>query len=86
MLLWADAICINQSDINERNTQVKLMGEIYRTATRVHVWLGLDSPKGHVEEAFLFVESLYNRVKDLNADDFTSDGELVEAWRSLVPF
>ncbi|KPI37392.1 uncharacterized protein AB675_10255 [Cyphellophora attinorum] len=40
LTLWADAICINQADINERNHQVSLMGEIYKTATEVFSWLG----------------------------------------------
>ena len=38
--LWADAVCINQSDVNEKNTQVPLMGTIYRRASHVYVWLG----------------------------------------------
>ena len=36
--LWIDAICINQvSDTEERNSQVRLMGNIYRYATGVIV-------------------------------------------------
>ncbi|KAF2730694.1 HET-domain-containing protein, partial [Polyplosphaeria fusca] len=38
-ILWADAICINQEDIIERNQQVRLMGKIYSMARRVVVWL-----------------------------------------------
>lgn len=38
--LWIDAICINQSDDEERGSQVALMGEIYRSATRTAIWLG----------------------------------------------
>lgn len=38
--LWIDSICINQSDINERASQVKLMGQIYRQAAQTIVWLG----------------------------------------------
>jgi hypothetical protein len=38
--IWADAICIDQSNNNERADQVRLMGLIYRKAVRVHVWLG----------------------------------------------
>lgn len=37
---WIDAICINQGDIRERATQVTLMGDIYRDAKEVVVWLG----------------------------------------------
>ncbi|KAK4451031.1 heterokaryon incompatibility protein-domain-containing protein [Podospora aff. communis PSN243] len=38
--LWADSICINQLDLDERSAQVSLMGDIYKLAERVIVWLG----------------------------------------------
>jgi hypothetical protein len=50
-IVWADGICINQQDINERGRQVKLMGDIYSTARRVVVWLGVD-PLGAAPQAF----------------------------------
>lgn len=34
-MLWIDAICINQEDIQERNSQVQMMRRIYVAATRV---------------------------------------------------
>ena len=37
---WADAICINQDDIGERNVQVAMMGKIFRSATSVLAWIG----------------------------------------------
>ncbi|KAK3644271.1 hypothetical protein LTR22_015274 [Elasticomyces elasticus] len=40
VILWADAICINQEDIPERNHQVSMMGSLYRQATKVIAWLG----------------------------------------------
>ncbi|KAI9691016.1 MAG: hypothetical protein M1822_008636 [Bathelium mastoideum] len=43
-ILWIDAICINQSDINERNRQIKRMREIYNLADEVIVWLGTETP------------------------------------------
>jgi Heterokaryon incompatibility protein (HET) len=38
--LWADAICINQNHVQERNGQVLLMRQIYANAIRVLVHLG----------------------------------------------
>lgn len=35
--LWVDAVCINQSNIKERNHQVDLMSKIYRSASQVHI-------------------------------------------------
>ncbi|KAI8670529.1 HET domain-containing protein [Fusarium keratoplasticum] len=39
-LFWADAICINQDDTEERNHQVQFMGSIYGSAPVVLAWLG----------------------------------------------
>ena len=38
--LWVDAICINQADTGERNCQVRLMRQIYSSASRLLIWLG----------------------------------------------
>ena len=38
--LWVDTICINQTDIQERNSQVQLMGSIYRFAVTTLCWIG----------------------------------------------
>ena len=39
-LLWIDAICINQENLPERGSQVRIMCDIYRNAERVVSWLG----------------------------------------------
>ena len=38
-IIWVDAICINQDDTHERNSQVQSMAKIYARASRVIVWL-----------------------------------------------
>ena len=38
--LWIDAICIDQTNIEEKNVQVPRMTQIYREALCVQVWLG----------------------------------------------
>lgn len=40
VLLWADAVCINQRDTMERNYQVQSMTTIYSKAHETAVWLG----------------------------------------------
>jgi hypothetical protein len=42
LVMWIDAICINQEDIPERNIQTANMRSIYQHAARVDVWLGLE--------------------------------------------
>ena len=38
--LWIDAICIDQNIIAEKSQQVAMMGEIYKRANVVLIWLG----------------------------------------------
>lgn len=40
MVLWVDAICINQEDLAEKSHQVEMMREIYSGAELVIAWLG----------------------------------------------
>ncbi|KAI1050150.1 hypothetical protein LB506_001321 [Fusarium annulatum] len=47
LLIWVDAICINQSDLGERSDQVAMMGTIFSQATEVHGYVGEDPD--HVE-------------------------------------
>jgi hypothetical protein len=45
MSFWIDALCINQSDLQERKFQVGIMDQIFGGASRVIVWLGKPTPK-----------------------------------------
>ncbi|PVH73028.1 HET-domain-containing protein, partial [Cadophora sp. DSE1049] len=38
--IWADAICINQADVTEKNKQVRLMGDVYQSARHTIIYLG----------------------------------------------
>ncbi|KAF2685947.1 HET-domain-containing protein, partial [Lentithecium fluviatile CBS 122367] len=39
-VLWVDALCINQCNMEERNGQVSVMHKIYESAKDVIAWLG----------------------------------------------
>jgi hypothetical protein len=41
-VLWIDAICINQHDLQERGLEVPRMTDIYKYAKHVVVWLGTE--------------------------------------------
>jgi hypothetical protein len=56
--LWVDAICIDQSSIPERESQVRPMRKIYQNATRVVVWLGNSTPASAV--AFTYLRTMEN--------------------------
>ncbi|KAI9933594.1 hypothetical protein MW887_008067 [Aspergillus wentii] len=64
-LLWADAICINQNDWEERGQQVRIMRDIYKTAFRVVVWLG-----EHAENSQYIVK---NRERHIEEDDWNTE-------------
>lgn len=58
--LWVDAICINQVDIPEKSAQVRLMGDIFRSATVTFSWLGPDEDDSHF--AAKKIHNLYHLV------------------------
>jgi hypothetical protein len=38
--IWIDALCINQTDDDEKSHQVAMMGDIYERSTEVLLWMG----------------------------------------------
>lgn len=44
--IWIDQLCINQNRCKEKNHQVGMMGDIYRSAQATVVWLGPDRYRG----------------------------------------
>jgi hypothetical protein len=80
VMVWADALCINQSDIPERNTQVALMAAIYGNAARVWMWLGEASDDSDL--AFDFFEVILRGFHQL--ENSTTDSQRVEALSFLV--
>ena len=83
--LWVDAICINQDDTQEREKQVRIMGQIYSTATKVLIWLG-DGPD-NVEEAFLFINKFEDGL-DMYSSEVIHSMHRINAnnsalWRAL---
>lgn len=60
-LLWIDAICINQQDLEERSRQVRLMSHIYSKAARVVVWVGPQS--GDSDMAIDCIEIIASHVE-----------------------
>jgi hypothetical protein len=53
VVLWADALCINQNDKPEKSQQVQLMRHIYENASEVFVWLGPDDETSNKALDFL---------------------------------
>ncbi|KAM0125845.1 hypothetical protein ACHAO1_010422 [Botrytis cinerea] len=49
--IWADALCINQEDLTERNQQVSMMHQIYKHASRILIWPSIPYYGGQKELA-----------------------------------
>ncbi|MCJ1446332.1 MAG: hypothetical protein MMC23_006837 [Stictis urceolatum] len=56
VMLWIDAICINQANDDERSHQVNLMRHIFNRAVKVVVWLGEEHAQ--TKRAFSFIEKI----------------------------
>lgn len=60
-VMWTDAVCINQGDIEERGSQVLHMGSVYSGVSRVVAWLGEDYEDSDL--AFDAFSRLYQEMK-----------------------
>lgn len=58
MLFWIDALCINQNDLEERNQQVRIMGQIFQSAAMVLSWLGIAN--ADVEQVFDLMTTVWS--------------------------
>ena len=76
--IWIDAICINQSNNEEKSQQVAMMGEIYSGAAEVLVWLGEDA----FDDAATATEFLLEFVAWYSA--YEADYGPILGWRSTV--
>ncbi|KAK1846110.1 heterokaryon incompatibility [Colletotrichum chrysophilum] len=54
--VWADAICIDQVNVNERNHQVQQMRDIYALSTDTIIYLGNDNGRTTTHCAWNFLE------------------------------
>ncbi|GAB1196540.1 hypothetical protein APSETT444_005812 [Aspergillus pseudonomiae] len=84
--LWVDAVCINQSDNDEKSKQIPFMRTIYAQANCVIVWLG--EARDNSDEAFerirflaedgLKHQSFSDEVFSTDSDEFLADVSTVQ--------
>jgi hypothetical protein len=98
--LWIDQICINQSNLDERNHQVKYMGTVYKQAEKVFIFLGpmlhVIDPDGlltllhHVEKSrseastFMTAVRLRDSLENYIHPDYESSSRSALYWRDIV--
>ena len=47
-VMWIDAICINQEDLAERSSQVRIMGQIFALAQQVIAYIGEETTESRI--------------------------------------
>jgi hypothetical protein len=77
--LWIDAICINQGKtpvaMSEKSQQLLIMGDVYKTASRVIAWVGEDDAGSRrVYDFFASVGNSFERYYKVDTDK-------TRAWR-----
>ncbi|KAF1967161.1 HET-domain-containing protein [Bimuria novae-zelandiae CBS 107.79] len=70
-ILWVDALCINQDDLDERQSQVVMMDSIYSGARQVLIWLGEEN--NEVKGAFQVMKRLECSFKGLHRKRYISN-------------
>jgi hypothetical protein len=78
-LLWIDAVCIDQSNLMERNHQVQQMAQIFGSAKSVIVWLGMETDD--IRMAFSFFSEAYLRGAS-NRKAMAKDNR----WTAIIQF
>ncbi|KAG5767748.1 hypothetical protein H9Q72_004512 [Fusarium xylarioides] len=73
-IIWADSICINQQDLDERAEQVLRMRDIYKHAQRVIAWLG--PADEHSSIAITMLQELADCVDFTNEEDDILDNRM----------
>ncbi|CZR54185.1 related to heterokaryon incompatibility protein [Phialocephala subalpina] len=98
---WIDSICLNQTDLEEKISQVNLMERIYREAEKTIGWFGkgsegitlesqLDTTTSQGEEAIRFLHAIKDERDQLEDRKYREDFLLKHSdpapWRAVEKF
>ncbi|KAF3023091.1 hypothetical protein E8E14_013286 [Neopestalotiopsis sp. 37M] len=70
--LWADQICICQTDLEEKQHQVGMMGKIFGNAELVYAWLGPGSQS--IQQAMDWITRVGSKAPSLSPQTIKSGG------------
>ena len=79
--LWVDAICVHQSDHDEKAHQVVNMNQVYRNALEVYIWLGPWQYDSHL--AMDDITSISDKFEDVDLDALHLRSDIMDFadWR-----
>ncbi|TVY75811.1 Heterokaryon incompatibility protein 6 OR allele [Lachnellula suecica] len=75
--LWVDALCINQSDFDEKEDQMGQMDIFYENAAMTCVWLGKQADESQRMPAFI------KRIVRFELEEMITDVDTIRLWSAL---
>ncbi|KAH7336557.1 heterokaryon incompatibility protein-domain-containing protein [Rhexocercosporidium sp. MPI-PUGE-AT-0058] len=89
-IVWIDALCINQTSVPEKTSQVRMMRDIYALSSRVIVWLGPADSTSKTCVDFLKQISLQTFINREAEEEwlvnFMNNSSNDGIWKSLFDF
>ena len=79
--LWVDAICIDQGNTTERNSQVPKMDRVYGQASSVCVWVGEADDSSGLALSFIRDQIL---KKIWEFDEICANKKYTASWAALI--
>ncbi|KAI0099036.1 heterokaryon incompatibility protein-domain-containing protein [Nemania sp. FL0031] len=91
LVVWADAICINQSDNVEKSHQVQMMSRIYKSAALVIAWLGLEGDDSdeairQLQKITELIASAMNQIDEIENMFGSGQGDELLQHRQSIDF
>jgi hypothetical protein len=84
VVLWIDAVCINQTDNIEKGHQVAMMGQIYSSAALVVVWVGESDDR--MARTARFFDQMASRRESADGTGDNALWRLGLEWTDLAVF
>jgi hypothetical protein len=79
--LWADQLCICQTDLKEKQHQVGIMGKIFSNAELVYAWLGVGSHS--IQQAMDWITRVGSKAPSLSPQTINSGGSPHDAFDAV---
>ena len=70
LVLWVDAICIDQANLAEKSAQIQIMGQIFTSASTVLAWIGPSNDRSDdiiqwLEDGADLLEQAHQNIQEL---------------------